>query len=216
MELIMKKITFLIISLMLLGIISCGEKTKEIKDVIDYTKKASEISDQVNDYQQKAEKKWAERQKKGDTLSLNFKELQKYLPQSVSGYVAEEPGGETTNIPGFSYSEAWRNFRIDSDGDGYIDYRIVDYNSSSGLFSSIAFIWMTGYSRETSEGYEKTFDPGIKDCYGWEQWNKESGIAEIKIAVAYRFIVQVTMDKQKDTEFAKSLAKKNLNELIKI
>lgn len=211
----MKMVSMLFISVMLFGIVSCGEKVKEIKDVVEYAKKATEISDQVENYQQRAESKWKERQKKGDTLSLNFKQLQKYLPESVSGYITEQPGGETTNMPGFSFSEAWRNFRMDSDDGGFIDYRIVDYNSSTGMFSAIAFVWMTGYSRETSDGYEKTFDTGVKDSYGWEQWNNESGIAEVKIAVAYRFIIQVTMDKQKDTEFAKSLAKKKINDLVK-
>jgi hypothetical protein len=209
------KLTLSILAIALVAMMySCGEKAKEIKDAMELVEKAPEMAQNMETSQAKAEQKWAERKQKGDTLAMNFKELQKFLPSSVSGYTTEEPAGESVNMSGLSFSQASGKFsRTAGDGSSEdITVEIMDYNAQSALFTAAAFWWISGFSREDGNGFERGFDPGVANCYGYEKYTKASKEAELTLAVGYRFIVVIKGDNQNNTEFLKSIAKSmNLN-----
>jgi hypothetical protein len=206
---IMKYVYSLLVIATLVLVSACGEKAKEVKDLMEFAQKAPEMGKQMENAQAQAEQRWNDRKQKGDTLALNFKELQKYLPASISGYTAEVPGGESVNMAGMSFSQASIKFaKPAADGSTeYFSIDIMDYNAQSALFSAASFWWISGFSREDGNGFERGFDPGVKDCYGFEKFTNSSKEAEITLAVGYRFIVQIKADNQTGTDFAKGVIK---------
>ncbi len=208
----MRVIGLLLIVVLFIGISACGEKSQEVKDIenaIDMVKNAPNIVKKVESAQEKAKKVWEERKAKGDTLPYGFRELQKYLPDNLPGYTAKEPRGETMNMMGFSYSEASRQY-IKKSEDGSkqaISIKILDYNSTASLFTAAASWWATGYSFENEDGYAKSFDPGIENCYGYEEYHAKRKNAEITLAIAYRFILTINASNQSDTEGLKNIVK---------
>lgn len=150
-----------------------------------------------------AEAKMKERRAKGDTLAMNYKELQKYLPQ-IDGYTMGEPDGGMINMPGMSYSNGEAEY---TDADGHtVRVQIIDYNQAYGLYSAAAMVWTTGMSMENDD--EKAGGVKINDnVAGWESFRKKEGRATVTLGVGYRFWVNVEADNQKDTEWVKSVAK---------
>ena len=194
----------LIVGLVLAG---CGKEAEEAMEIMkDLPEKAEQVQKKVN----RAEERIAERKKKGDTIAIPYKKLQEYLPASIEGYTTREPSGEQMSMGGFSFSQAERIYEGKSNDGENIRLRIslVDYVENYGMYAGLAF-WLSGYSREDEDSYEKTFDTGVDDVFAMESYKKKgSNRAEVTYAVGYRFLLQLQADHQKDTEFLKSVAKK--------
>jgi len=161
-------------------------------------------------YQQKLR----ERQAKGDTIAINYKDLQKYLPASLDGYKAEKPTGGTINATGMSYSNAEIRFKKDN-GD-YVHVALLDYNAAYGLFTMATSMWNLGMNLETDEEKAGTLklDNGIT---GWESIKKKEHNASVVLGIGYRFLLTVDASNQDDTELVKSVAKEiKLDDLAKM
>jgi hypothetical protein len=185
---------------------ACGGKSDEAKEE---EKKADNPLEALENYveeteqaQGDAEKKIAARRAKGDTLAMPYEELMKYLPDEIDGYKKGEPDGASVNVPGSSYSSA--NADYTNDAGDRVKVTIVDYNQAYGLYTGLTAMW--AFSVDTPE--EKSQGVKISDeIAGWEQFRKKSGEASLTLGVGYRFWVQVEAEKQKDTEWVKSVAK---------
>lgn len=144
-----------------------------------------------------------DRRAKGDTLAMPYAQLQKYLPQSVSGYTAGKPDGASVNMGQASYSTATIKF---TNGNDWVKVAIVDYNQAYGMYASLTSVWAMGMSVDSPQ--EKA--DGIKldnNVGGWEDYKKNNKEAIITLGVGSRFLVSVDASNQTDTEFAKSIAK---------
>ena len=217
----MKTFTGLFIILFIIGITACGKKSDEqqaIENTMDIAKNAPEMVKKMETVQEKAQKIWKERKERGDTLAINFRELQKYLPTEIPGYTAEKPEGETMNMMGISYSEASIKFvkKTEDGNQERIKITILDYNSATSIFFTAAAWMATNYSVENSDGYSKTFDPGIEDCYGFEEYKIKQKTASITVAVGYRFIITIEANNQSGTDKLKEMLKLiDLKKLVK-
>lgn len=120
-----------------------------------------------------------------DTVS--FQTLQAQLPK-VSGWEMDEPEGERMTMPvPFSQVEAKYN-----KGDAHINVKIVDTGFAQMLVMPWNMMLATGFSRETSSGYEKATtvagNPAI------EKWDKTSKSGEIDVLVGKRFMITLEGD----------------------
>jgi hypothetical protein len=205
-----------------ISISACGEKSKDIDDIknaINIVKNAPEAAKKAESTLDKAQKVWEQRRAKGDTIPINFRELQKFLPDELAGYTAKEPKGETMNMRGISYSEASRRYeRMSDDGkQEFITMSILDYNAAVSMFTAAAAWWSSGYSLENADGFAKSFDPGIDNCYGYEEYNSKRKEAKITLALAYRYIFTIEGSNLPDTDKLKDILKQvNIEKLARL
>jgi hypothetical protein len=111
-----------------------------------------------------------------------FQTLQSHLPK-VSGWEMDEPEGERMNMP-VPFSQVETTYKK---GEARIDAKIVDTGFAQLLVAPWSMMLASGYSRESSSGYEKATtlsgNPAI------EKWNKSSKNGELDVLVGKRFMV---------------------------
>jgi hypothetical protein len=113
---------------------------------------------------------------------VSFQTLQTHLPK-VSGWEMEEPEGERMTMP-IAFSQVETNYRK---GEARIEAKIVDTGFAQMLIAPWSMMLASGYSRESSSGYEKATtvsgNPAI------EKWDKSSKNGELNVLVGKRFMV---------------------------
>ena len=203
---------YVVLAILTYGIIftSCGEKTKELKQVAEAVQKAPDVAQKMEQANNESAKRLEQRKAKGDTLAMHFNELMKYLPQNVDGYKAEEPTGSTTNSMGFSLSQVERKFtKSGSDGNGsYINITIMDYNQGYAFYSGLTYWAAMEMSNENTEGFQKTFKPGFEYSAGFEEYSKSNKTAKVTYGLGYRFLLTMEANNQSNTDFLKGIAMK--------
>ncbi|MBC7862834.1 MAG: hypothetical protein IAF38_07655 [Bacteroidia bacterium] len=214
----MKKFLICGIALGVLLITSCGggKKEEETPEVNIKTNPFAALEKMGNDMQasqNKGEEAMKKRRERGDTLAMPYAELQKFLPAAPAGYTAEEPGGNTINMPGASYSNAEVKFKK---GDDYVKVVIMDYNQAYGMYTAATAMWAMGLSVDSPE--EKA--GGVKldgNIGGWEVYRKKAKSAAVTLGVGSRFWVSVEASNQESSENVKNIVKtidlKKLSEL---
>ena len=115
---------------------------------------------------------------------LAFQTLETALP-SVSGWEMEKPRSERMTSPvAFSKTEAqYKN------GEQSVRVTITDTGAAMMLLMPVRMMVATGYSRETSEGYEKATT--ISGQPAVEKWQAADKDGELTILANDRFIVEV-------------------------
>lgn len=197
-------------------LLSCGLgknkttiKTKDGEVSISDLKNAGE---QIQEAVDEAQKKREERRAKGDTLAINYKELQKYLP-SPSGYEKDgEPSGESVNMPGLgSWSKAEQRYKS---GEKELTVELMDYNQSELGYTAAAGMFGMNIQVENDSEKSGTFETGITGVKGYEQVYKKDNRADVTYTIANRFILTLHLNGSNDVEALKSIAKSmSLSEL---
>jgi hypothetical protein len=130
-----------------------------------------------------------------------FQTLQTHLPK-VSGWDMEEPEGERMNMP-VPFSQVETTYKK---GEARIDAKIVDTGFAQLLVAPWSMMLASGYSRESSSGYEKATtlsgNPAI------EKWNKSSKNGELDVLVGKRFMVTIESHDVDDIKTAQEFASK--------
>ena len=116
---------------------------------------------------------------------VSFRTLYDFFPE-VAGWEKSKPKGETMTMP-VKFSSAEATY---TKGEANIEVKIVDTAMAQMLTMPYQMFMMTGYSRETDEGYEKASK--VAGNPGWEKWDSGSKQAEIGVIVAQRFLVTVS------------------------
>lgn len=207
----MKKITnFCLVFFGVSLLFSCGSgsnnqtviKTKDGNVTVSDLQKASE---QMKDAIDVAEKRKQERRERGDTLAMNYKDLQQYLPD-VSGYEKKgNPGGESVSGAGFgSFSKAEQRY---VSGDKRLEIELIDYNQSAFGFTTAT--GMFGMNMQVENDREKTgpFNTGMDGIKGYERIYKTEDRAEVTYAVVDRFLIIIKSRGSNDIEELKNIAK---------
>lgn len=183
---------------------ACGKQLEELKNVAKVIENAPKAAEQMQKSNDVLQKRMEERRAKGDTLALHYTKLQEYLPTVPSGYTAEKPTGETTNMMGMSYSRAGQIFTKGKDN---LELTIVDYNQAYGLYQSATALWSLGMSIDNDSEISKSYSPGIEFVNGWESFKKHDHRAELFLGVGGRFWIEAHADNQHDMEMLKSIVK---------
>ena len=209
----MKKNFFLLAgAVLLLG--SC-EQAQKAKESYSNLEKLSEASKDISASMDKAKEERAEREKRGDTLSLPYKELQQYLPTTVSGYTPGELKGQSQTMSGMAFSSAEHTFTKAPDEE--VEVSLIDYNGSNQLYQGAAAMMSLGIEQEDDEhivGPTAVKADGVK---GMDTFYKKEGRAEMTLAVGGRFLLTLKANKQKDLALLKSVAEEmDLEKLAKL
>jgi hypothetical protein len=205
----MKSISKIAILLMLVLFVSCGEKADEMKQAMEMLEDLPEKAEKIEEAVDKAEQKRKDRIVRGDTLALNFRELIEMLPKELNGYTAGEPKGETVKMAQFSFSNAEIRFtkQLEDGSQSYVDINLIDYNSAMQMYQSAVAMWAAGFSIENSEMTQKSWEPGIEDCAGFETYYFKRKEGEIQLGVGYRFFVDAKATHIDDIDFLKDVVK---------
>jgi len=180
------------------------EQAQKAKESYSNLEKLSEASKDLSANMDKAKEDRTEREKRGDTLSLPYKELQQYLPATVSGYTPGELKGQSQKMSGMAFSSAERTFTKGPDEE--IEVSLIDYNGSNALYQGAAAMMSLGIEQEDDEhmmGPTAVKADGVK---GMDNFNKKDGRAEMTLAVGGRFLLTLKAGKQKDMAMLKSVA----------
>ena len=204
----MKNLFLYLVAVSVILIVSCGEKYEELKNAAEVIKNAPEAAEEMSKSVDLAEKKREERRAKGDTLALHFSELQKYLPESLSGLKSEEPNGQTTNVTGFSMSTIERDYVAENGSNRSVKIVLMDYNESYAMFAGVTYWTALGMSTETNDGFTKSVKSDITDVAGFEEYSKSARTAKISYAVGYRFLLTIEENEATGTDYIKDIAKK--------
>lgn len=134
--------------------------------------------------------------------AMNYTELQNYLPESISGYQAEKPTGQTFNMGGMSYSNAEITFR---GSNGTIRVSILDYSGAAAMYQAATAVWSTGMSFEDDEKKAQTvkFSDNI---VGMEEYKKIAKEAYLALGVGNRFFVSIEAENQENVNFVHKIA----------
>jgi hypothetical protein len=196
-----------------LTLISCGSSDKK-SDATDQTNVQSVVNQAeaikaVTGVDAKATEdtyaaKMKERRAKGDTLAMPYTDLQKYLPQALSGYTPEKPTGGSVNMGQMSYSSA--NIRFKKDNGDWVRVSIVDYNQAYNLYSTASMVWKMNISADSPQ--KKTNSVKLDNSEGGlENYNKQNKEAKITLGVGSRFWIDVEASNQADVSMVESVAK---------
>ncbi|MDZ4745332.1 MAG: hypothetical protein SGJ05_04945 [bacterium] len=193
---------FLLVGAILTG---CGGKLDEAAQGLKSMENLAESAKDAQATQDVVEKRREERRAKGDTVSLPVEELKAYLPADISGYTAEEPETSSTDMPGFSFSQASRVYRR-ADG-ATIKLQLTDYNNGTMGYASMGAIFGMKWRVDNKDETSGTFQTGDPMINGHERFEKSTKNTTLMYGLGGRFILNVEAEKQ-DVAFARSVAEK--------
>ena len=133
---------------------------------------------------------------------VTFQALQTHLPK-VSGWEMDgEPEGERMTSP-VPFSQVEARYKK---GDSRMEVKIVDTGFAQLLLMPWNMMLASGYSKESSSGYEKATTVGGNPAL--EKWNKNSKNAELDVLVGKRFMVTIEGHDVDDTKAVQEFASK--------
>jgi hypothetical protein len=130
-----------------------------------------------------------------------FDALAGVLP-SVSGWEMEKPEGERMTSP-FPFSQTETTYRK---GDAQVDVKVVDTGFAQMLIAPWSMMLATGYSKESSDGYEKAVTVGGNP--GFERYDRADKSGELNVLVGKRFLVTFEGHDLADTKVLNEFASK--------
>ena len=179
------------------------EKAREAQQAASNMEKLSEAGDKMQSAMKESAGRQAERVRKGDTLALPYKELETYLPASISGYTAAAPEGESMKTSGMSFSTATRKY---TQGDNSVEVKLIDYNGAHTLFQGVSAIFGMGMESENDETLTRTSPMKLEGTRAMETLNKKDGDAELSLVAGDRFMMSIKATHQKDFALVESVA----------
>ena len=130
-----------------------------------------------------------------------FQALETALPQ-VSGWEMAKPESERMTSP-IAYSQTEVDY---TKGDARVTVKIVDTGFAQMLVAPWSMMMAMGYSKESSNGYEKATTVGGSP--GFEKWSKEDKNGELNVFAAKRFLVSIEGHDLSDTKVLHEFASK--------
>ncbi len=115
---------------------------------------------------------------------VSFQTLQTQLPK-VSGWDMRDPRGERMTMP-MPYSQSEARYRK---GDSSVDVKIMDTGAAPMLVAPWSMMLATGYSKESTDGYEKATTIGGNPAV--EKWDSRNKRGELNILLGKRFMIVV-------------------------
>jgi hypothetical protein len=210
----MNRLGFLLVCVELGVLAACGQ-LQEARS--RYTNASSSIraARHVGAAMRRQQQQHAAQVAHGDTVSLPYQELARFLPARLAGFEAVgEPKGESVSLHGISYSTCERHYRH---GSQRLKVRLVDYNGANALYTGTTAMLSAGFAQEDEAQLMRSFDLGVGNIRGWETLQKKERKASVALGVGDRFFVAVESDGQSNTDFVKQVARTiDLNALAQL
>jgi hypothetical protein len=197
-----------------LGLAGCGagEKARELKNATNAVTAAAEAGNTLVNAQNEAEKFYAERKAKGDTIAIPYADLQKFIPAPPSDYTPlEAPGGSSQTMGAWSMSQTEQTFSKAPGPDGTaptIKVTIVDFGGTQAAYGMMAAPLMMNLSQEDAHHKMQTLKLSTPYTWGSEDFNKDDKSSTVTLVTRYRYVVTVEARNQgqDNTAMARALA----------
>ena len=121
---------------------------------------------------------------------------------TVPGWTMDAPEAERMTSP-IAYSQVETTFK---QGNAEVEMRVVDTGYAQMLVAPWSMFLTSGYSRENSDGYEKSVSVGGNP--GFEKWDSSSKRGELNIFAGKRFMVSIEGRDLADTKVLHEFASK--------
>jgi type II secretory pathway pseudopilin PulG len=184
----------------------CSEKAKEAKEAAAAMQASAGAAENIKTSMDEAQKFYADRKAKGDTIAMEYKALEEYLPKDIAGYKPEGgPTGNKTSMQGFSMTTAEQSY-VSTGGDANSPARIkvtlADYGGTEGAYgvASLPLAFAMSSEDDHHRMGSKKFD--IPYTAGIEEYNKDNKDAKVSVGSRYRYWVVVEASNQKDDQSA--------------
>jgi outer membrane murein-binding lipoprotein Lpp len=190
------------------------EQAQEAKNAYSAIATTTKAAKEINNNMEASQSRLEERKKRGDTLALNYKELQKYLPASPAGYTPDgDPEGQSTNMANMHMSTASQKYKK---GDQTLRVSLIDYNSAAPLFMGATAMMNTGMEMEDDNQLMRGIKMDKEGVKGMETLEKKEHKATVTLGIGDRFLATVEASGQDNTDLVKSVAESlSLDELAK-
>lgn len=199
--------------LVVAGLLSsaCGDKAekeseeqKEVSNAMEAMGALASAGSKMEQAANDAAKFQEDRRARGDTISMSYTELQKYLPDAPSGYTkAEEPGGSSQSIGAFSMSEAEQKYVGPPDANGNaatIRVKLVDFGGTESAYGMFALPMMMNIKQEDARRRMGTIALGPEHTWASEEFNKVNKDAKITAITRYRYVITVEAENQTEDQ----------------
>ncbi len=199
----MKNLALLLLAFSIILLTACGDDKKE--ENIDVEKNPlgalMKMGENMKENAEKMEQKTKDHK---NAKAINYEELIKYLPESVSGYKRnEDPSGASMDMGEMSYSSA--EVRFENEKGERINITLLDYNAAYSMYSMATAMWASGFKIDTSEELGQSINLG-ENINGWESFRKKQKNASVVLGIGDRFLLTIEGDNQKDCSFLKEVA----------
>ncbi len=121
----------------------------------------------------------------GENSIIHYSVLQKCFPESIVGYISEEPTGEMVDFAGEMYSSAAIHF-VKNGQEDCIDLKIMDLNKAINTYTSSVGLWAMGYYPNNEENSNEIIKSNLKNTICYKSFDK--------LSKKLRFIVVLIID----------------------
>jgi hypothetical protein len=182
----------------------CSEKAKEAKEAATAVQASAGAAENIKTSMDEAQKFYADRKARGDTVAMEYKALEEYLPKDIAGYKLEGgPTGNKTSMQGFSISTAEQSYAATGAGNpARLKVTLADYGGTEGAYgvASLPLAFAMSSEDDHKRMGSKKFD--IPYTAGIEEYDKDNKDAKVSVGTRYRYWVVVEATNQKDDQSA--------------
>jgi hypothetical protein len=188
------------------AVIGCSEKAKEMKEAVTAAQISAGVADKMKESMGESQKFYADRKAKGDTVAMEYKALEEYLPKDIAGYKPEGgPTGNKTSMQGFSISTAEQAYVAtsgDASNPARLKVTLADYGGTEGAYgiASLPLAFAISSEDDHHRMGSKKFD--IPYTAGIDEYNKDNKDAKVSVGTRYRYWVVVEASNQKEDQSA--------------
>lgn len=183
---------------------SCGGDAQKAMETVQnlntMAQSADNATEAINDMQNLRK----ERVQRGDTLSMPYQELQKFLPETISGYTMQEPEGGSVEVPGMSYSNAKATYT--NSAGAQINVNITDYNNTEMGFTAATAMFALKMKIDDKNETAETFQTDNPRINGYKRVGKTDGQASLSYGIAGRFYIEIDGSQQTGIDAVQAFA----------
>ncbi|MBI2794502.1 MAG: hypothetical protein HYX66_07635 [Ignavibacteria bacterium] len=185
---------------------ACGGDAQKAMETVQnlntMAQSADNATEAINDMQNLRK----ERVQRGDTLSMPYQELQKFLPEAINGYTMQEPEGGSVEVPGMSYSNAKATY-TNPDG-AQINVNITDYNNTEMGFTAATAMFALKMKIDDENETAETFQTDNPRISGYKRVGKTDGRSSLSYSIAGRFYIEIDGSQQTGIDAVQAIANK--------
>ncbi|MCX8009322.1 MAG: hypothetical protein N3A54_06550 [Patescibacteria group bacterium] len=204
------KINFILNTLLILLIVMIGCE----KEQLDKAKEQKAIKNKTTQ-EKNTEQRTVQTHTKEKFKPIDYKTLQKFLPDQISGYTKLEPTGATSNFEDFTFSTTEVLFT--KNNGSTISVQILDYAGIEELYEPYDSWIKSSVNVEDEEGFARTTN--IQGYHAFESYQKDLKTGQISVIIGERIIIDVNATELTNFEDLRkvinSIKLANIDSLIK-
>jgi len=200
----MRNFTILSLIIVLLFLTACSKNKENVDESIELIEKESDFTLMVQQNVKEAIEMDSLRKQIGENSIIHYSVLQKCFPESIVGYISEEPTGEMVDFAGEMYSSTAIHF-VKNGQEDCIDLKIMDLNKAINTYTSSVGLWAMGYYPNNEENSNEIIKSNLKNTICYKSFDKLSKEASVYCGIDHRFLVEILATNQNNTKLVQEV-----------